>query len=938
MSSPPPTRPAAASDPLRAFRDRAAVILAEQRGFTPQCRLKLARVAKELGLSDSEAEEAIRSLKRDVRSKPADDPIAEKFRQRLRKDLAGRHRTVIGPEIEARVVESAQRKYGLDEPTVRQVLAEVAAELGLRHITGDQAVQLFADVVDQAVGDSTWLAREAWVRLRTAGEKWGLSFEEADELVEQKIAANRRATAAGRLWNRLVLGGSLTAIAAAAVTLLALYYGNRGPSPSAAQNGKSSEGVSASAAAEQKKPPLQPQWWDVDLAVAMATARRELSDVAALYDALRSDAGATRREAYQRMVDLALKIDPEKPERSTIIDLLSGCHALDPDEACAAQVRDSLRDVVPGTDRRLTRSTIAYQRAYQGMDVALAMLERRMEPKARRDALAAAVSSAVGSRVFAVDAAPQESRREIFGALTRTLYRHLTDHGPAQPEESAELQPYLAAQAAQWLAPEDVERLNATFLVAMLTGAEKTWKTFEPLMDGLAASRDPLIVLELLGVFRRIENRALQKSLGDMLVRRTGAKPRSEDPREVARAVRLALGASGVAVAQSAEDRWEDLKAAAEPALARTAVVSPDRGASWSQTIELARLATQAMALAQGESGCAIFDELVRSAEEPVEETKVPPQVESGSTSGSRDRPPPLKRRPPTLQEKQFLARALAQLAEFESQSPVVRSNALRMVASRVPVTADLTYEQATIIARYLVAPKEEGELESIAGALDALRSWKQVRLALADRLGESKLTPSQRDQLLARLTGSDAVPAGATAAALRPWLLKTVLADVEGSGDDAPPANGAKADAQAGEALAETYRQRARVLAVPAAEYQTAQSPASALELVVGVLGRRTGTNRSAAAAGGESPLAYQLEAARYLGESEPQRTVLLQRLLLSTMSQRIAAHKPSQAAAALRILGDLAAADASAEDLLVQLRGGERATLEMGMLYAGP
>jgi hypothetical protein len=51
-----------------------------------------------------------------------------------------------------------------------------------------------------------------------------------------------------------------------------------------------------------------------------------------------------------------------------------------------------------------------------------------------------------------------------------------------------------------------------------------------------------------------------------------------------------------------------------------------------------------------------------------------------------------------------------------------------------------------------------------------------------------------------------------------------------------------------------------------------------------------------------------------------------------------QVAASKPQQAAAAEKIASDLAAADAAETDLISQLRAGERATLEMWMLFAVP
>lgn len=931
MSQTPPARPAPTPrDPLRAFRERAAVILAKERGLTPQCRIKLTRVARELGLSEAQAEEGIRMLRRSG-SSATTDPLVEKLRQRLRKDLAGRQKTVIGPEIESRVIDSATRKYGLDAAVIREVLTEVAAELGLRHITGDQAVQLFADVVDQAVGDATWVAREAWDRLRSSGEKWGLSFEEADDLIQQKIAANRRSRAAGRFWSRFVVGSSLAGVALAAVVLGVMYYQNQERSTVAQSDETDSAATSKD---EIQKPPSQPAWWDVDLAVAMSTARREISDVAEIYDDLRSEEGSVRQKAYGTLVDLAAAMDAGLVQREMVVDLLAGCHALDPDEACAETLRRGLLGLVPDARRELTRSTALYERAYFGVETAMTLLARQGMPTARADALAAAISSAVGVRVAAGSQEADDSLKSALAALTRTLYRHLTAQGPAQPEQAAGLQAYLTAQASVRLPPEDVDRLNAAFLVAMLTGAEQAWKSFEPLLVQLSQSRDPLVVLDLLSAYRQIKNRELQQTLGALLVRRTGAKPRGDDPRQVARAVRQALGAAGLSIAHSAEDRWEDLQAAAEPVLGRRSTAAGNREAVLAETIEMASLATAALALAEGEPGFAIFDELTRAADAvPAEVDSASGENKSKATEGFR--PPPVRKRAMSQHDRQVLARSIAQLADFEQQPPVARSNALRIVAARVPMAQDLSYEQATIVARYLLAAKEDDELESALGAIEQLRSWKQVRLAVADQLQQSRLKPRQLQTVLEGLMGSLDVAGEDSPAALRVHVLRSVLADLESPAQQhIDPAEGLQAMRQ----LAEPYRARARVLAVPAHEYQEAASPAAVLEIVVRRFAKGEATTKTSPAAENRPLVHHELEAVDYLADSDAQRTVLLQRLLIDGLAQRIAIQKPKAQAAAWQIKAALAASDAVEKDLLLQLRSGERATLEMGMLYAQP
>src|SRR5437016_14654031 len=110
------------------------------------------------------------------------------------------------------MISTPQRKFGLAETPTRQVLSEVAAELGLTRITVSDAVTSLASQVDAAVGDSTWLPRTAWDRLRTAADKWGLALEVADELIDERLAANRTLVAQRQRWTTAILTGSAVAV------------------------------------------------------------------------------------------------------------------------------------------------------------------------------------------------------------------------------------------------------------------------------------------------------------------------------------------------------------------------------------------------------------------------------------------------------------------------------------------------------------------------------------------------------------------------------------------------------------------------------------------------------------------------------------------------------------------------------------------------------
>src|SRR3954469_1676034 len=128
---------------LAAFRQQASVIVAHERGLTATCRLKLAGVARKLGITDEQIEPAIRSLAATEPSAPPNRQ-AERFRRRLRKDLSGKSRTIIGPTIESQILAAARRKYALDDASAGEVIAEVTSELGLTRISASDAIQSLA--------------------------------------------------------------------------------------------------------------------------------------------------------------------------------------------------------------------------------------------------------------------------------------------------------------------------------------------------------------------------------------------------------------------------------------------------------------------------------------------------------------------------------------------------------------------------------------------------------------------------------------------------------------------------------------------------------------------------------------------------------------------------------------------------------------------------
>lgn len=908
----PASTPPLGDAQLAAFRQKAGPILAEARGLTPAALAKLAEIARELGLEDEQVDAAIRSLHAGP-AKPR-DPAVEKFRARLKKDLSVKKKTIIGPEIEARIIAGGSQKYALAEPVILEVLAEVAAELGLRRITGDEALAHFVEMVDAAVGDSTWLARQAWDRLRMASEKWGLTFEEADQVIQQKLDANRRASFRGKLLGWTITYGAIGVVACVLVTLAVLTMRRKNDPVTSEPSGP---GTVAPARDEIRPPVVKgpPEWWGVELALEVSSARREIPGVSEIHDRLVSDTPAVRGAAYGELIALGAKMTPGSGSRGKLAEIITLSHAREPAEEAAHELRTALLALIPSHVTPPSAGTTLYERAFWGVGIARSALLERDLPSERRKALAAALSSTLGIPI-APDAGEEELKTKCDAALSLLLFQHLISLAAQHPASAPALHEYLMEQGRLPDSAEEIEPLEASYLAALLPAAEATWRDHQSLVTRLVRSKNPLVTLRMADLMTRVRDRGLQSLLAEELVKHTGARPRTSDPRDIARAVRQALGAAGVSSAQSQEDRWEILRLEANAALAPRAPLEDNYTELLKQTLELSRLATLASALSQSESGVPVFDELM-TPKKPAE------PIPDGDPFGEKGTPAAPRPRPLTNREKQQLEQYVATLRTYQDQNPIARTGSFHALAHVAPLVSDLNYEQAAAVARYLLAEKSPAEQEAIQPAVQAVRRWKQLRLAVADQIEDSKLPAAQVQELVQSLLDDAALALSSDRPALRRSLLISVHGELgsETSGDAASPKNSAAE--QTAKQLADYYRARSRLAGVSSADLAAAQTPGQVLELLV------------TAVAKGREGFPERLAVAHFLGTSDLRKTVLLQRLLIEGAVQRIAILRPRQAEAAALVLADLKTADANAANLLVQLYHGEAATLKLGMLY---
>jgi hypothetical protein len=912
---------------LTTFRQRASPILARERGLTAGCVVKLNRLAREIGIPETQIEAAIHSLTSAPTPPPlAPDPKLEKFRQRLRKDLEGKSRTILGPTIESKIIEAAQRKYALTEAAARQTFAEVAAELGLRRISADEAVRSLTTSIDQAIGDSVWLAKESRDRLRGAGLNWGLELEVVDELIDEKLAANRADQSQKIFWTRALLVGTGSAVALAIVTLVVVML-NRGSlnRPSFAEK------VSPQSPAEASPGVATvPTWWDVELTLAVAKARGKVADFEAIYDGLIAEQPAARAQAYVGLVALARRVPINRADLDLLEGVIRGSYALDPDEPSAAKLRGSLLALIPTAGDPPAKSPAEFEAAYWSAQAAWRCLSRVGLSTERAAALRAALSQRLGTPL-ARSLPPLEAERTIGAALTTRLYQLLATAALKHPRDVPLLQNNVARQAATYLSDEAATRLETAFLSAALSSPQAPWQEYAELIEASATSRDPLAVLRMLEVYERTSDEGLRDELGELLTARADVHPKTMSTGDVARAVRQALGASAT-IASSERDRWAVLRNRAAAPLARGALAADKHEQLLVSAVEFAKLGTLAAALAQGETGFALFDDVLRREAEAADDSSPAERA-----SGDAFSPPEVKRAASktTPTQQQAFERLVAQFVNFTAVSPVQRESNMRALAQAAYEIDDLAPAQAAALAKYILATKPDSEQAAILKPLAEIRRWKHLRLAIADALERAAPSPAQLAALSAALLGGErSLSASELQLALKRHVWEELQSSDRGGTNLRQGKQLAEAE-QAADDMLKTYRLRARLLGVAPTDYHAAEIPSQALELGVTALARDLSASKPTAEEAAQlARLPNELVAIDYLAMSDLARTVALAHDWRHFSARRLSQARPELAAQAEQIVGETDRAVAAGANVLVQLREAERGNLRLWLL----
>lgn len=935
-----------ANDPrIAAFLSRAGSILAVHRGLNAKSRVLLAAVAREVGFADDEQELAFRSLEG---SRPLESTEESTHQRRLppflhvlREQLIKLPHGVVTHAVQESVVEQAEQRFGLDGDASRAALRQVVGELKLKVISETEAVRHIEGLVAEAMGESLHVAPHLVPRLIAEGARWGLGRERVEEVIHNRSKFNyRQQHATAQVSNLALWGAGLACLIVVGFFVWAVLgstffpdesdriVADRSADPAAVTDastvsvaaagpGVTSPRDSAAASTSRSRAP-DTSWWSPLMLVATREARAKLGFSPELLDDMAAADETQRIEAYRNIAPLLYDSETNTQTQLVLEQILAEAFAHDPSEAAAEALGRSILAHIPGPTTRLSDQPDDYPRMFQSLRIALSCVAASQKSTTRVQQMSDLLNEAIGARLNP-SLKVREQRADCYHALAEHLFRLLIAAAGAQPNLVVPLHPIITREVNDYLEPNELETLQADFLVALLSTDETPWREFRNLLGGTVRSRDSLTVAKLVDLFEMVKDEELGAFLEGLLIDRTELRTTTSQRAELARELRAALG---VTVTRTAEGRQRRFQQLANQQLSRLQE-TPDAPLDMlTETMRLAYLTTLGAALAQNELGEAVFDAL---------EKEGLPLLSVGSAA---DRSTAARVADADWSLLEGIDRDLQVMASQGPAGRFARIEALSRVADRLP---DIRPAQARILASYLLMNKPDNEHQAILKHIPALVRWPQLRLALADQLESGKLTRDQFIGIFTHVLDAPITPAS-LAAGLNP-IRAAILAKVVTKLDQESTPTDTNVHApqldQAREKITMFYRKQVELAGGSAEQAASLASPAEALTILIerqaermASLSLKTEDQRRVAV------LPHELNAISYVASDDLHAAVLLQRIWIEQQAISLRVAAPMRVSDITAMLSQLAKQDRESTNILVQFRNGQATLVRLQLI----
>ncbi len=747
---------------LNEFIRRAGPIITAERGLNERSRLKLRSLADSLKLPNELFDLALEHFRQSgIEPKDKLTRFERAFVNWLTKHLNSTQQKILSTELEQAGLTHGTEKYQLTIDRARQLIHEVARDLGLQRVSLKQAESYLHYLVTDQIGSATVLNEQLRERLYRAAESWGVEIATVDGYIEQWLTENSNRERPSGTSRRVLALGSCALLIGITLYAYSIYQRQQHDptvesdqnqlsevEPSTDKSGAPFESSDLPPIALMEPHPNHPEWSETTIERLHAArpttglldqywnvlAAAEPDGRVALISELTASALAghdeTQRQAWVELLVLTLEIEPDPQTLETMISELT--HRITVTSIDSSLTTPALADDLEDCFRS---NQLAFQ-VWRTLDET--SLPRRLlgqglfnQTSVNLDALASVDTDEMFSEAY-LPLAEQ--------GLARQWLDYLTTLARLNPEQAGQFVIPIRQGLSDKLDHRSLNDRLEDILLMILENSPQSITHLKPVADEVIRNADHDRILAWGELLHSTQDHSLRQWLTTQLVllldidRILG----EEQQLSLIRSQILARQSELIGGHHALIRQW-----LTHNELLSKLVESDQLPNATAQNIaDIAQWGTQAFALSRGQFE--LFQRLYQEPQAPLAMVAI--------ANASRETLNLLDDAPFTAHatHHETLDKALAVLADKEVR-PVTRAAALQRISAVADRFADIEFEQAQLLMTFLLNAQSDDEVIAIRKELGKLRHWLALQQALINQL-ESTTAPTDHLLTICRL------------------------------------------------------------------------------------------------------------------------------------------------------------------------------------------
>ncbi len=726
-SDPKPEQPRRDSR-LNEFLRCASPILASERGWNERSQLKIKSLADDLNLPEDLYAIGVERLQQgEFVFKEKLSQYEKAFIKYLKKQLGRSNNTVLTAAHETKAIRVARRKYEIPKIRARQLVREVAEDIGMTRVSKLDAVEFVASVVDETIGQGTTVPDPVRGRIYESAEKWGVDSNQVEILIRNRIEANRQTSIPNNPWKIRLLAGALSIVFMIGLIWAVLaFFGEtlQPPEPEPAP------GETESAQASEKETPLfqpEPTWWTEETSDSFREFTSNSRAARFAHHTLKSDDPSERLTGYRRIVNLIR--DNEGDFEQVCFNFYLRAFA-EEDDATAEAMLQQLQEFARLDFQSMPSNLDRFQEQWKINRLLIAALPIAMT-ESRVDLL-----DRVGIQLAAVSIRRTDFLDASQQALRTLQWQFFISRSFQNPERAAQLiNPLAELLESQFDEPSKSEYVAIVNLLDIRPGV---WTYMRRRLAKIVERSDQDQQRELYLQKSKSNVPELQSWLGTRLAHRLGIKTDQLTSSRIDNAIEKKLNLT-ISKAPTVNPRHASIS---ENGICKNLLEKPVTANP--QTIgQATHFATILILIQQGQlTGDRKWTE---EADRLLAES--PRNLAIRSNRQSLDLPiyrTTQRRALPS--DVRALEESQKHFAEFEAHTPEKNALAFKRLGTVAPRFRELDRQAADNVARFMLTATETVELVNIEKFAPLMRHWPNLALALANQV---VVTDGSLDQAL---------------------------------------------------------------------------------------------------------------------------------------------------------------------------------------------